>query len=393
MNRIISTVVAAIIMLATFTTTANAAKKVGNTIYYTVLNNYFHNNNVPIPSSPLITTKKEFDEQFGMAARMGKDGLPTPVNFKKEAVIAIVLPETDVVTEIDSISVKETGANELTLTYNIHEGMKNGFTTQPMFLMAVNKKYKNYKVKVVAKTYKDVKVNKASSDFVSYSDSRNNIYLNIDYPTGGDAKVVKAVRMWIAGQLGDMANGFSLAKMDSRHEIAKSADDNSNLFLQKYVGIIADSMNVLNHANAKYGSPMRCSLNANISRVYEDSKIVSYESDGYNFTGGAHGLSFCHGATFDKATGKQIDIVKDSLPLRKMITDRLHKTCDMQGLHFEQEPVPMPSAKPYVVSGGKIKFVYQPYEIGAYALGKPECEFSSYELDGYLTKEGKTLIP
>lgn len=67
----------------------------------TELRNYFHNNTASLPSSPLITTKKEFDAQFDMAAFMGKDGQPTPVNFKKQAVIAVVLPETDVETEID----------------------------------------------------------------------------------------------------------------------------------------------------------------------------------------------------------------------------------------------------------------------------------------------------
>lgn len=384
--------VAAVLMLATFTPSASAANKASNTVYYTVLHNYFHNNNAPIPSSPLITTKQAFDEQFGMAAHMGNDGIPTPVNFKKQAVIAIVLPETNFATDIDSISIRETGKNELTLTYNIHEGMEYGFTSQPIFLMAINKKYRGYNVKVNAKTIKDVNVVKGTYQFISYNDKRNNIYLNIDYPTNGSSQIVKAVRTWIAGQMGYMANQFSLANRETRKNIDKSVDDNADLFIQKYVSNIADSMNVLNNGNKKYGSPMRCSLNANVSRVYEDSKIVSFESDGYSFEGGAHGISFCYGATFDKATGKQLDLVNDSLSLRKMITERLHQTNDMQGLHFTQEPVPMPKAKPYVVSGGKIKFVYQPYEIGAYALGKPECEFYPYELENYLTAEGKALI-
>lgn len=37
--------------------------------------------------------------------------------------------------------------------------------------------------------------------------------------------------------------------------------------------------------------------------------------------------------------------------------------------HFGEDPVPMPQAAPYVVAGGKIRFVYQPSEIGAYAIG------------------------
>lgn len=89
--KITKTLVAAFMMLAT-TMTVNAADKLVN---FTVLRNYFHNNNAPALSSPLITSKKAFDEQFGEAAFMGKNGQPTPVNFSKNAVLAIVLPETN----------------------------------------------------------------------------------------------------------------------------------------------------------------------------------------------------------------------------------------------------------------------------------------------------------
>lgn len=95
MNKIVSTMLAMLLMLASFSTTASAAKKNSGSVTYTVLNNYYHNNNAPLPSSPLITTQKEFDEQFGTAAYMGKGGLPTKVNFKRQAVLAIVLPLTN----------------------------------------------------------------------------------------------------------------------------------------------------------------------------------------------------------------------------------------------------------------------------------------------------------
>lgn len=390
MKRTISTLLVALLMLATFSTSAQAAKKNDNTVRYTELHNYFHNNGAPIPASPLITTQKDFDEQFGMAARMGKDGQPTPVNFKKQAVLAIVLPETNFATTIDSVVVRESGKNELTLAYTVHEGMKYGYTTQPISLLAIDKKYKGYTVKTDSKIVKDVCENTTAYEFYSYNDKRNDIYLNVDYPTKGNEQLLKAVRSWIARQLVDMANGFSLSDMGHRSEIARLADADLRTFMQTYVNNIIDSMAPLNVENAKY-SEMRASLDATISRMYEDDKVVSFESNGYNYTGGAHGISFCYGATFDKATGKQLTLVKDSLPLRKLITDRLHKSMNMQGLHFEKEPVPMPQAAPYLVGDGRIKFVYQPYEIGPYALGKPECIFDLYEIEDYLTNEGKQL--
>lgn len=65
-------------------------------IPYVVMNNYFLKNNVVGISYPLITKQEEFSGLFGMAAVMGKDGAPTSVDFSKESVIAIVLPETNV---------------------------------------------------------------------------------------------------------------------------------------------------------------------------------------------------------------------------------------------------------------------------------------------------------
>ena len=183
MNKIVSTMLAMLLMLASFSTTASAAKKNSGSVAYTVLNNYYHNNNAPLPSSPLITTQKEFDEQFGTAAYMGKGGLPTKVNFKRQAVLAIVLPQTNKTTVIDSVSVKVTGANQLTLAYTVHEGAERGYTTQPMQLMAIDKKYGKYQVKVVPTVVKDVLVNTEKYDFVSYVDNRHSIHLNVDYPT------------------------------------------------------------------------------------------------------------------------------------------------------------------------------------------------------------------
>ena len=43
------------------------------------------------------------------------------------------------------------------------------------------------------------------------------------------------------------------------------------------------------------------------------------------------------------------------------------------------ETVSMPANAPYV-KDGKVVFQYQPYEIGAYAIGAPSCTFWPAEL-------------
>lgn len=380
--KITKTLVAMLTMLAT-TMTVNAADKLVN---FTVLRNYFRNNDVPALASPLITDKKSFDEQFGMAAFMGKGGQPTPVNFKKSAVLAIVLPETNKDIDIDSVTVTETGKNELTLAYTVHEGVERSYYTKPLQLMAINKKYKSYKVKVVPTVRQDVSTSTSSYDTYFYNDSKHNVKLSVDYPTAGNKALVAGVRSWLGNRLSAMAKSFNFN--DAKNDVESSVDTNAkaSAFVQAYAAQIASNMDRLNKGNG--GN--RCALTASISRVWENNRFVSFEAEGYNYTGGAHGMSFCDGATFDKQTGKQVSLVKGDAELQKMLTERLKKTTGVE--HFSQEPVPMPQAAPYVLAGGKIKFVYQPYEIGAYAIGKPECEIYPYELEKWLTAEGKVLM-
>lgn len=388
MKKILSTLLAMLLMFATLTTTASAATKGSNIVNYTVLNNYFHNSDASLPASPLITTQKEFDKQFGAAAYMGKGGIPTKVNFKRQVVLAVVLPETNKATKIDSVSVKVTGANEITLAYTLHEGAERGYTTQPMYLMAIDKKYRKYNVKVVPSVVKDVKVAIEKYDFVNYNDVRHDLHLNIDYPTY-DGVCADSVREFINNRMAKIASSFTYKGKSAIFPYRGKTDSRS--FVQYYADLLTDSMDVIDNEVRKFNDAIHSGLNANVTRVYENDKVVSYEVNGYMFMGGAHGLSFCYGATFDKSTGKQLQLVKGSPKMFQLVTERLRRDWNMQGLHFDKEPVPMPQVNPYISADGKIKFIYQPYEIGAGALGMPTCSFYPYELEDYLTADGKKL--
>lgn len=380
--KLTKTLVAVLTMLAT-TMAVHASDK---QVSFTVLRNYFHNSNAPSLSSPLITNKQTFDEQFGMAAFMGKGGQPTPVNFGKSAVLAIVLPETNKAIDIDSVMVTETGKKELTLAYTVHEGAEQSFYIRPLQLMAIDKRYKSYQVKVVPTVRREVSTSTSSFDTYFYKDSRHGLTLSVDYPTGGNKALVKGVREWVGNRLGIMAKTFTFS--DDKQAADAGVDVNAKVsaFVQAYAVQIASNMNRLNKGNGGHN----CALTASINRVWENDRYVSFEVDGYYYTGGAHGMSFCNGATFDKQTGKQVTLIQGDATLQKMLTERLKKASGVE--HFSEEPVPMPKAAPYVVAGGKIKFIYQPYEIGAYAIGRPECEFYPYELDKWLTKDGKGLM-
>ena len=84
---------------------------------FTQLDHYFFKNGQEIPADPKIDSEEEFSALFGMAAVMGKDGMPTPVDFSKEFVIAVVKPVTDQFTELSPVSLQMSDG-ELVFTYS-----------------------------------------------------------------------------------------------------------------------------------------------------------------------------------------------------------------------------------------------------------------------------------
>ena len=109
--------------------------------------NYFFRNNAVIPGSPLIDSSEQFQELFGAAAFMGKDGLPTSIDFDQEFVIAVVNPATDRMTELTPESLREENG-ELVFTYLETIGEQQTWTMQPVLLVKVDRKYKTDRVRL-----------------------------------------------------------------------------------------------------------------------------------------------------------------------------------------------------------------------------------------------------
>lgn len=90
--------------------------------------------------NPKITSQASFDALFGMATTMGEAGKPTIIDFSKQYVIAIIVPETNKATTLAVSSLKQAGKN-ITCTYTHTEGETLGYTLQPILLLVVDKKY------------------------------------------------------------------------------------------------------------------------------------------------------------------------------------------------------------------------------------------------------------
>ena len=107
-------------------------------------------NDQVFPEYPKITTEEEFNKLFGMATTMGNDGKPTAIDFTKQFVLAIVLPETDFATEINPVKVEEKG-DSLLYTYDVKTGEKQTFSIQPVSIIILDKKYENKDIVLVNK--------------------------------------------------------------------------------------------------------------------------------------------------------------------------------------------------------------------------------------------------
>lgn len=109
---------------------------------YTLAKNYFVLNTVgdgPL-SDPVITTRERFDSLFGMATSMYENGNPTPIDFNKQFVIALVGKVTD---QPEQYTVKkvEQKKSYLLVTCKVKTLKKQSYTSQGLQLLIIDRKY------------------------------------------------------------------------------------------------------------------------------------------------------------------------------------------------------------------------------------------------------------
>lgn len=351
-------------------------------VKFTEVKRYFHNNDAPLPKNVLITTQADFDSQFSPAAAMGKDGQPTALDFKRQAVIAIVLPETNKAAEIKDVKLVSTAKNQLQLSYTAEYGARQNYSVQPIYLMAIDGKYRTAKVSVKANVVEDPETIVTDYRNAHYINNPRHIDLSIDYPVQTFNGLKASVLAYESEELSKVVSSFTY---NSNMDRLGYAGDDFDKMLNFYTAQLVDSMNAIDKANAAPDRP--CTEQLSIIRTDDTSKYLTLETRGYSYMGGAHGLSIDGGVTFNKATGNTADIVKASDDLTKLIATRL--PAEVKD-YLETNPLPMPQT-PAFLKDGKVVFLYQTGEIAANAAGTIKVEFWPYEVEKYLTAEGKEL--
>lgn len=118
------------------------AENTAEEVTFEVAKNYFFKNNQEIPANPKITDSLQFSTLFGMATVMGEDGKPTPIDFNSQFAVAVVLPVTDMSTEICPQTVVMQN-DTLRYTYEVKVGDKQSFSIQPLSIIILDKKYES----------------------------------------------------------------------------------------------------------------------------------------------------------------------------------------------------------------------------------------------------------
>lgn len=125
------------------------------------------------------------------------------------------------------------------------------------------------------------------------------------------------------------------------------------------------------------------SLSGEVAELYVASDIVSERINLYQDTGGAHGLPIVLTLNYDATTGEEISLDR-ALSLvglglgdvARRAQDQLHQEFGSESV-FEDGAAPTPANyQTFVVSPHNVTFIFQAYQVVAFAAGMPEVTFA-----------------
>ena len=231
------------------------------------------------------------------------------------------------------------------------------------------------------------------ADSATVGKSSVSVSIRAQYPAKGPSNLVNATRAWIAATL---ACSDTLIAGVHEHE-----NDGNDLF--KYVGgeLIKESQADLRSSKEPV---MEYEFMWDITAPVASDSCVTYTSNFYCYTGGAHGSTQVMQNTFD-AQGipftTETMFAPESLDsLRQLVATNLanqyfHEAnvdAMKANLILSGDNVPLPSTDPAFYPNG-VRFVYQQYEIAPYSAGLPECTIPYSVIRPYLSPAAAALIP
>ncbi|MCR5659752.1 MAG: RsiV family protein [Bacteroidales bacterium] len=148
------------------------------------------------------------------------------------------------------------------------------------------------------------------------------------------------------------------------------------------------------------GDEPRSTFDGNYTLSEQTDLYVTYISEGYAYTGGAHPLPWYYGISFSKADGCMLgyDMFEDPEQLIGLISENIrnqyfskYNTEEEEYLFEPDEPFQLPTNQPWIETDSVV-FCYGPFEIAPYAAGMPLCKISKTDLMPYLNEKGKSVL-
>lgn len=238
--------------------------------------------------------------------------------------------------------------------------------------------------------------------FCEQKDSTLKCSVVVDYPSGDDSLSV-GVRRYVAGELARLFLP-TMQEEDEPAAVFKGTKADGKALVDFY-GKLNFGYLKAQYAELKDLGIAGLSYDLSIRKTGETDLYLTYETSCYVFLGGAHGSAVCYPVNIVRSTGKVLAATVDTLKqkalqpiLRRGVKEYISKAenrkikdRDLQNMLFvEHGIIPLPATVPVLTPEG-LRFVYQQYEIGPYALGMVEFTVPYADVKSCLTKEAAEL--
>jgi hypothetical protein len=210
----------------------------------------------------------------------------------------------------------------------------------------------------------------------------------------GCAKIVleyPVIKVSFSGAINDsLENYIQAALLDNYSELnIKTVDEMAERFFKDY-------------EESRKDFPDRITsweINNSISVIYNENSIVSFLSEFYHYTGGAHGNSGIYFSNFNSQTGEKLELLDILIPgyeneLNKAaekifrIEKQLSANSNLESEGFWFEGNKFSLNKNFGIKNEGLIFYFNSYEIAPYAMGPTEILIPYKEIKNLVKQDG-----
>ncbi|MBP7357724.1 MAG: DUF3298 domain-containing protein [Prevotella sp.] len=237
-------------------------------------------------------------------------------------------------------------------------------------------------------TFENIKVNKSTNIETGPNSPQCKVNIQLLYATNADGIIGKRINSAIIDKL------FAMQKLSAQNAV----DSFTNKYLDDYKTNYGPFYKE-DKSNPEKKKTYQFFYNLSSETNKGKNGIVVYLIKENFYEGGAHGITQTIVINFDKNTGKVINISDVFVPgyenaLNGLLLDALLKKTDTKNVdelkskgYLVSEDIYAPEN--FIIGDDAITFIYNPYEIAPYSIGKIEIKLEYSDLSKILNKNFK----